>query len=99
MKSVAGDLQKKIFTRHIEMAAYFGSPIVRMVIDGNDYYPELDTILSVIRNSRQELESKGIILAIENHDRLHASVFQGYCRVIRQQPMWAFASIVSIQSV
>jgi 3-oxoisoapionate decarboxylase len=62
--------------RHIEMADFFGSPIVRMVIDGNDYYPELDAVLSVIRNSRQELESKGIILAIENHDRLHAGTFK-----------------------
>jgi 3-oxoisoapionate decarboxylase len=61
---------------HIEMAAYFGSPIVRMVIDALDYYPETDTILSVIRNSRTELESEGIILAIENHDRLHASAFR-----------------------
>ncbi len=60
---------------HIRMAAFFGSPIVRMVIDGPDYYPETDTILSVIRNSRQELESAGIILAIENHDRLHAHTF------------------------
>jgi 3-oxoisoapionate decarboxylase len=62
--------------RHIEMAVFFRSPIVRMVIDGHDYFPDLDAILSVIRNSRQELESKGIILAIENHDRLHAGTFR-----------------------
>jgi 3-oxoisoapionate decarboxylase len=61
---------------HLEMAAYFGSPIIRMVIDGNNYYPEMDMILSVIRNSLRELESKGIILALENHDRLHASAFR-----------------------
>jgi sugar phosphate isomerase/epimerase len=61
---------------HIEMATYFESPIVRMVIDGNDYNPEMDTILSIIRNSLRELESKEIILALENHDRLHASVFR-----------------------
>jgi 3-oxoisoapionate decarboxylase len=61
---------------HIEMAAYFGSPIVRMVIDGNDYFPEMDTIFSVIRNCRGVLESGDIILALENHDRLHASAFR-----------------------
>lgn len=61
---------------HIEMAVFFGSPIIRMVIDGNNYYPEMDTILSVIRNCRRELESEGIILALENHDRLHASAFR-----------------------
>ena len=69
-------LTKENLHRHIEMAAYFGSPIVRMVIDGNNYYPEVGTVLSVIRNSRVELESEGIILALENHDRLHASVFR-----------------------
>ena len=42
----------------------------------NNYYPEVGTVLSVIRNSRAELESEGIILALENHDRLHASVFR-----------------------
>lgn len=61
---------------HIEMAVFFGSPIVRMVIDGNNYNPEMDTILSVIRNGMNQLESEGITLAIENHDRLHASAFR-----------------------
>jgi 3-oxoisoapionate decarboxylase len=60
---------------HLEMAAYFGSPIVRMVIDGEGYYPGMDTILAVIRNGLGQLESEGIILALENHDRLHASAF------------------------
>ena len=69
-------LTKENLHRHIEMATYFGSPIVRMVIDENNYRPEVGTILSVIRNSRMELESEGIILALENHDRLHASVFR-----------------------
>ena len=67
--------------RHTEMAAFFESPIVRMVIDGNNYYPEMDTILSVIRNGRRELESEGIILALENHDRLHASIFRDIVEV------------------
>jgi 3-oxoisoapionate decarboxylase len=62
--------------RHLEMAAWFGSPIVRMVIDGDGYYPDMDTIMAVIRNSLRQLESDGIILALENHDRLHASVFR-----------------------
>jgi sugar phosphate isomerase/epimerase len=61
---------------HIEMALFFGSPILRMVIDGNNYYPEIDTITSVIRNGRRQLESVGITLALENHDRLHASSFR-----------------------
>ena len=69
-------LTEKNLHHHIEMATYFGSPIVRMVIDGNNYYPEMGEILSVIKNSLRELESEGIILALENHDRLHAFTFR-----------------------
>lgn len=69
-------LTEENLQKHIDMAAWFGSPIVRMVIDGDGYYPEMDTIMAVIRNSLGMLESRGIILALENHDRLHASVFR-----------------------
>jgi sugar phosphate isomerase/epimerase len=69
-------LTRENLQRYIDMAIFFGSPVVRMVIDGNSYHPEVGTILSVIRNSRPVLESEGIVLAIENHDRLHASVFR-----------------------
>jgi sugar phosphate isomerase/epimerase len=72
----ARGLTEENLHHQIGMAVFFGSPIVRMVIDGPDYYPETDTIVSIIRNSRRELESSGIILAIENHDRLHADTFR-----------------------
>jgi 3-oxoisoapionate decarboxylase len=61
---------------HIDLASFFGSPMVRMVIDGIDYEPDMDTILSVIRNAAQQLKNRGIVLALENHDRLHASTFR-----------------------
>jgi len=69
-------LTEENLQNHIEMAAYFGSPIVRMVIDGNNYFPDMDTILAVIRNMRRKLESEAITLVLENHDRLHVSAFR-----------------------
>ena len=62
--------------RFIDLASFFGSPIVRMVIDAHEYEPDMDTILSVIRNAVGQLETRGIVLAIENHDRLHAATFR-----------------------
>jgi len=62
--------------RFIDLAVFFESPILRMVIDGIDYQPDLDTIRAVIRNAIGRLESSRIILAIENHDRLHAATFR-----------------------
>jgi len=69
-------LTEENLQHYTEMALFFDSPIVRMVIDSNNYYPELDTILSVLRNFRNVLESQGITLALENHDRLHAYTFR-----------------------
>jgi sugar phosphate isomerase/epimerase len=61
---------------YLELAAYFSSPILRMVIDRQDYKPDSDTVISVIHNALNSLASRGIILAIENHDRLHSSIFR-----------------------
>jgi sugar phosphate isomerase/epimerase len=69
-------LTERNLHQHIELAAFFGSPILRMVIDGNDYQPDPDTVLAIIRNALGTLESSGITLALENHDRLHASTFR-----------------------
>jgi len=62
--------------RYINLAAYFSSPVVRMVIDRQEYKPELETVVSVIRNALNKLTAEGIVLALENHDRLHSSVFK-----------------------
>ncbi len=62
--------------RHIDLAAYFSSPILRMVVDNQNYRPDLETIVTIIRKALPKLAAHGIILALENHDRLHASVFK-----------------------
>jgi sugar phosphate isomerase/epimerase len=61
---------------YIELAAFFSSPVLRMIIDQLEYKPDMDTVVSVIRNALNSLESNGVTLALENHDRLHSSVFR-----------------------
>lgn len=61
--------------RYIEIAAFFESPIVRFVIDGPDFVPELTEIHRIIKKIVPLLEKSKIILAIENHDRFKAVEF------------------------
>ena len=62
--------------RFIDLASFFASPILRMVIDHHDYKPDIETVISIIRNALNKLSAKKITLALENHDRLHSSVFR-----------------------
>ena len=60
----------------LETAVALGSPILRMVIDDQDFKPDLQSIISTINDFVPELKSKKIKLAIENHDRLKAREFE-----------------------
>ncbi len=60
---------------YIEIAAFFESPIVRFVIDGEDFQPQLEEINRIIENTVPVLEKNKIVLAIENHDRFKAGDF------------------------
>ncbi len=60
----------------LEAAEVLGSPILRMVIDEPGYEPDMQTIISIIREVVPELKSRNIKLAIENHDRLKAREFE-----------------------
>lgn len=52
------------------------SPILRMVIDGVGFEPDLQTVVSIIKELIPEFESRKIRLAIENHDRFKAREFK-----------------------
>ncbi len=69
-------LTEENLDRYIDLSAFFSSDILRMVIDYQDYKPDVETVIAVIRNALNKLASKKIILALENHDRLHSSVFK-----------------------
>jgi sugar phosphate isomerase/epimerase len=54
---------------YLEIARFFGSPILRVVVDSKDHHPSPDEVTSLVRAILPDLESSGITLAIENHDR------------------------------
>lgn len=62
--------------RCLDVAQRIDSPILRMVIDSPRFEPDLQTIISIIRDIVPELKSRKIRLAIENHDRLKAREFE-----------------------
>lgn len=49
--------------------------LLRFVIDGPGYEPELDTVVGILKNFVPLLEERNIILGLENHDRLKAGQF------------------------
>ena len=61
--------------RYIEIAVFFESPIVRFVIDGDVFQPNLEEIQKILEHVVPSLEKNKIVLAIENHDRFKASEF------------------------
>ncbi|HEX2395733.1 MAG TPA: TIM barrel protein [Bacteroidales bacterium] len=62
--------------KYLKIAEKLYSPILRMVIDQENYRPEPEDVVAIIRNALPELKARNIILALENHDRLHAKVFR-----------------------
>jgi sugar phosphate isomerase/epimerase len=61
--------------KHIELAVFFQSPIVRFVIDGAGFEPGLEEIHQIIKNAVPVLKENKIVLTIENHDRFKAAEF------------------------
>ncbi|NEW81146.1 MAG: sugar phosphate isomerase/epimerase [Mariniphaga sp.] len=60
----------------LKAAEKLHSPILRMVIDGAGFEPDIPLIIQIIRELLPEFESRKIRLAIENHDRLKALEFE-----------------------
>lgn len=60
---------------YIHIAGLIHSGILRFVIDGPDYSPDIATILGIIRNALPVLEEHDKVLALENHERLKAADF------------------------
>jgi sugar phosphate isomerase/epimerase len=61
---------------YLDIANFFDSPILRVVIDAADFTPNMAEINSIISDFIPELKDRKIKLAIENHDRLKAMEFE-----------------------
>lgn len=61
--------------RMIDVAAFFGSHVLRFVLDGPGYSPSADEAMQVVREALPRMREAGVKLAIENHARLAAAEF------------------------
>ncbi len=68
--------------RYIALAASFGSPLLRVVVDTKDHHPSPDEVVSLVRAVLPELEAAGVTLAIENHDRFKARTLAGIIEAV-----------------
>lgn len=58
--------------RYLEICKFLKAPLLRFVVDGDDYTPSGQTIISIVKNILPELKKNGVTLGIENHDRFKA---------------------------
>lgn len=61
--------------KFIQLANYFKSPLLRFVLDGDQYEPDIHEVIAVLKNLLPELKKQNLYLGIENHDRLKAREF------------------------
>lgn len=58
--------------QYLQLCEYLRAPLLRFVIDGQDYEPDISTVGSLIREYVPLLKERDIRLGIENHDRFKA---------------------------
>jgi sugar phosphate isomerase/epimerase len=71
----ARGMTPEMLEAYIQITEELGSNILRFVIDGPGYIPDMKEIKSNLHSIVPELQRRGIRLAIENHDRLQAREF------------------------
>jgi sugar phosphate isomerase/epimerase len=81
----------------LEAAEILHSPILRMVIDGPGYEPDIETVHLVIENLIPGLKTRKIQLAIENHDRFKALEFEKIIRKAGSE--WVGICLDSVNSM
>jgi sugar phosphate isomerase/epimerase len=62
-----------LLSTYLSLSRDCGAFFLRVVVDRGDFRPDLDQIIEIIQQILPEFRRAGIILAIENHDRLPAA--------------------------
>lgn len=83
--------------RYLDIASLFESDFLRVVIDAQGFEPELNEVIAIIRSLVPALKSKGIRLAIENHDRFLSHEFVRM--VTETDPEWVGICLDSVNSM
>jgi len=81
----------------LKAAEILHSPILRMVIDGAGFEPDIPHVIQIISDLLPEFESRKIRLAIENHDRLKALEFKQIIQTINSE--WVGICLDSVNSM
>ncbi len=69
--------------RHLEIAVEAESPVLRFVIDGPDFEPSVEELPRILEQAAARCAERGVILAIENHDRFRAGQFASWFDQVR----------------
>lgn len=80
---------------YLELAAYFGSPILRVVVDTVTDHPSPDEVIARLRPHAAAFRMAGVTLAIENHDRFRAETLAG---IVRELGDWAGVCLDTVNS-
>lgn len=68
----ARKLTREHLNTYIDIAVAFDSPLLRFVVDGDQYEPDSSQIINIVKESLPRLKEHNILLGIENHDRFKA---------------------------
>lgn len=68
----AKKLTNKNLKTYIDLCVFFNAPLLRFIIDGDDYEPDKIEVIAIIHEFLPELIKNNITLGIENHDRFKA---------------------------
>lgn len=79
-------LRAEHLLRYLEIARFFQSPFLRVVIDEPGYKPSIPAVKAHIWEVLPSFRQAGVILAIENHDRFPAQTLQEI--IERTDPEW-----------
>jgi sugar phosphate isomerase/epimerase len=75
-------IQTPHLLRAVEIARFFNSPILRVVVDTKDHHPSPAEVVELVRAALPALEGAGMTLAIENHDRFKAAALIDILRAL-----------------
>lgn len=61
--------------RCIAVSEQIGAKLLRIITDFGSYEPPISEIITILKNSIPLIEQTGLVLAVENHDRLTAAEY------------------------
>jgi sugar phosphate isomerase/epimerase len=76
LEAGANNMTPENLELYLTIADRIRSKILRFVIDGENYKPSLEEVISTIKNAESEFRKRKIVLALENHDRFFAHQFR-----------------------